>query len=203
LSLTARDERRISPSIWIGLVLALVAAILISLAVLREQGRGAPDRSGATTSEGDSTEPSIRQARWRIRGRVIGRLPERRRKALIRQRERIAAGIKQAYEGLFLDPRDLRSALRGVVVTAAANQLIRRDAGVPARAKRVKTLKREASIWIQAGGFRRAAAKVIVRARATVGERTRRVNHVANLWLVRRRSKWRVIAYDFHQKPIT
>jgi hypothetical protein len=200
LSLTARDERRFSPSIWVGLVLALVAAIVVSLIVLREGGDD-PHRPGGT-SEGDSTQPSIRQARWRIHARVVGRLPKSRRKGLIRQRERIVAGIKQAYAGLFLDPRHLRSALRGVVVPAAANHMLRRGAGVPARARRVKTLKREAHIWIQAGSFRRAAAKVNVRARATVGERTRRVMHVANLWLERHRSKWRVVAYNFRQRPI-
>jgi hypothetical protein len=201
LSLTARNERRFSPSIWVGLVLALVAAIVVSLIVVREGGRDDPHRPGAT-SEGDSTEPSIRQARWRIRARVVGDLPKRRRKGLIRQRKRIVAGIKQAYAGLFLDPRHLRRALRGVVVPAAANHMLRRDAGVPAGARRVKTLRREAHIWIQSGGFRRAAAKVNVRARATVGERTRRVKHVANLWLERRLSKWRVVAYNFRQRPI-
>jgi hypothetical protein len=201
VSLTAQDERRISPSIWIGLVLALVAAILVSLIILRE-GREAPHRPGGTTSEGDSTLPSIRQARWRIRAAVVGRLPKHRRKGFIRQEKRIAAGIKQAYEGLFLDSSHLRSALQGVVVTPAANRLIRGDAGVPARARRVKTLKREAHLWVQPGRFRRAAAKVIVRARATVGNKTRRVKHVANLWLERRGSNWKVIAYDFHQRPI-
>jgi hypothetical protein len=202
LSLTARSERRISPSIWIGLVLALVAVLLISLAVLREQGRE-PDRPGATTSQGDSTLPSIQQARWRIRAAAVGRLPKRDRERFIKQRERIAASIKQAYEGLFLDPGHVRSALRGIVIPTAATQLIRRDAGVPARAKRVKTLKREARIWIQPGRFSRAAAKVVVRARATVGTETRRVKHIANLWLERRGPRWRVIAYDFQQRPIT
>jgi hypothetical protein len=202
LSLTAGSERRISPSIWIGLVLALVAVLLISLAVLREQGRE-PDRPGATTSQGDSTLPSIRQARWRIRAAAVGRLPKRDRERFIKQRERIAASIKQAYEGLFLDPGHVRSALRGIVIPTAATQLIRRDAGVPARAKRVKTLKREARIWIQPGRFSRAAAKVVVRARATVGTETRRVKHIANLWLERRGPRWRVIAYDFQQRPIT
>jgi hypothetical protein len=199
LSLTARSESRISPSIWIGLVLALVAVVLITLAVLREQE---PDRPGATTSQGDSTLPSIHQARWRIRAAAVGRLPKRDRERFIKQRERIATSIKQAYEGLFLDPGQVRSALRGIVIPSAATQLIRRDAGVPARAKRVKTLKREARIWIQPGRFNRAAAKVIVRARATVGTETRRVKHIANLWLERRGPKWRVIAYDFQQRPI-
>jgi hypothetical protein len=198
LSLTARSERRISPSVWIGLVLALVAAVLLSLAVLRE-GREAPQRPGATTGEGDS---SIRQARWRIRAGVVGRLPKRDRKGFVRQRERIAAGIKQAYQGLFLDPGHVRSALRGVVVAPAVNELIRSDAGVPPRATQVKTLKREARIWIRLGRFSRAAARVVVRARATVGNKTRRVKHVANLWLERRGPKWSVIAYDFQQRPI-
>jgi hypothetical protein len=200
MSLTAQDERRISPSIWIGLVLALVAAILFSLAVLREN-REAPNQPGVT-GEGDSTRPSIRQARWRIRATVVGRVPKRHREGFVRQRERIAAGIKQVYEGLFLDRGHVRSALRGVVIAAGANELIRRDAGVPARATRVRTLKREARIWIEPGLFRRAAARVIVRARATVGNKTRRIKHFANLWLERRGPEWRVVAYDFQQRPI-
>jgi hypothetical protein len=202
LSLTAQNERRGSPTLWIGLVLALVAAILVSLIVLRESGE-APSRPGATSSDGGSTLPSIRQAKWRIRAEVIGRpLPKKRRDNLIRHRDRIATSIKQAYEGLFLDPGRLRSSLRGVVATAAARQLIREDAGVPARATRVKTIARRARIWIQPGPFRRAAAKVVIRARATLGRRTQRVRHVATLWLERRGSKWKVVAYDFNKRPL-
>lgn len=179
----------------------MVAAIIVSLIVLRESGE-APHRRGATTSEGDSTRPSIRQARWRIRAEVIGPLPKRRREDLIGQRDRIAASIKQAYGGLFLDPARLRRSLRGVMTRTTARHLIRGRAGVPPRATRVKTLTRRARIWIQPGRFRRAAAKVIVRARVTVGGRTRRVSHVANLWLERKGSKWMVIAYDFNQRPL-
>jgi hypothetical protein len=201
LSLTAENERRISPTIWIGLVLALVAAILVSLIVLREGGE-APSRPGATSGGGDST-PSIPQARWRIRSEVIGPpLPKKHRDILRRHRARIAASIKQAYEGLFLDPARLRKSLRGVATPAAALHLFRDGAGVPARATRVKTLTRRARIWIQPGRIRRAAAKVVVRARATMGARTRRVRHVGTLWLERRGSKWMVVAYDFKDRPL-
>ena len=202
MSLTAQNERRVSPTLWIGLVLALVAAILVSLIVLREGGE-APSRPGATSSDESSTLPSIRQARWRIRSEVIGRpLPKKRRDNLMRHRARIAAGVKQIYEGLFLDPARLRSSLRGVATTTAARHLISEDAGVPVRATRVKTLTRRARIWIQPGRFRRAAAKVVVRARATMGARTRRVRHVATLWLERRGSRWKVVAYDFKERPL-
>jgi hypothetical protein len=202
LSLTAQNERRVSPTIWIGLVLALVAAILVSLIVLREGG-GAPSRPSATSSDGGSTLPTIRQARWRIHSEVIGRpLPKKRRDNVMRHRARIAAGIKQAYEGLFLDPARLRRSLRGVATATAARHLIREDAGVPVRATRVKTLSRKARIWIQPGSFRRAAAKVVVRARATMGASTRRVRHIATLWLERRGSKWKVVAYDFNERPL-
>jgi hypothetical protein len=200
LSLTAQNERRVSPTIWIGLVLALVAAILVSLIVPREGGE-APSRPGATSSDGGSTLPSIRQARWRIRTEVIGPLPKKRKDNLMRHRARIAAGIKQAYAGLFLDPARLRTSLRGVATTTASRHLIKEDAGVPVKATRVKTLVRRARIWIQPGRFRRAAAKVVVRARATMGRRTRRVRHVATLWL-ERGSKWRVVAYDFNERPL-
>jgi hypothetical protein len=202
LSLTAQDERRISPTIWVGVALALVAGILVSLIVMRESGE-APSRPGATSSHGGSTLPSIRQARWRIHSEVIGRpLPKKRRDNVMRHRARIAAGIKQVYEGLFLDPARLGKSLRGVATSTAARHLIREGAGVPARASRVKTLARKARIWIQPGSFRRAAAKVIVRARATMGERTRRVRHVATLWLERWGSKWKVVAYDFKERPL-
>ena len=202
MSLTAQNERRISPTIWFGLVVALVAAILVSVIVLRE-GREAPSRPGATSSDGRSTLPSIRQAKWSIRSEVIGRpLPKKRRDNAMRQRARIAAGIKQAYEGLFLDPARLRRSLRGVATPAAARHLIREGAGVPVRATRVKTLARKARIWIQPGSLRRAVAKVVVRARATMGGKTRRVRHVATLWLERRGSKWRVVAYDFNERPV-
>jgi hypothetical protein len=202
LSLTAQDERRISPTIWFGLVLALVAAILVSLIVLREGGE-APSRPGATSSDGGSTLPSIRQAKWHIRSEVIGRpLPKKRRDNAMRHRARIAAGIKQAYEGLFLDPARLRRALRGVASASAARHLIRDGVGVPVRATRVKTLARKARIWIQPGSFRRAVAKVVVRARATMGQRTRRVRHVATLWLERWGRKWKVVAYDFNERPL-
>ena len=202
MSLTAQNERRISPTIWFGLVVALVAAILVSVIVLRE-GREAPSRPGATSSDGRSTLPSIRQAKWSIRSEVIGpRLPKKRRDNLMRHRARIAAGIKQAYEGLFLDPARLRRSLRGVATTTAARHLIREGAGVPVRATRVKTLARKARIWIQPGRLRRAAAKVVVRARATMGGKTRRVRHHATLWLERRGSKWRVVAYDFNERPV-
>ena len=202
MSLTAQNERRISPTIWFGLVVALVAAILVSVIVLRE-GREAPSRPGATSSDGGSTLPSIRQAKWSIRSEVIGRpLPKKRRDNAMRQRARIAASIKQAYEGLFLDPARLRRSLRGVATTTAARHLIREGAGVPVRATRVKTLARKARIWIQPGSLRRAVAKVVVRARATMGGKTRRVRHVATLWLERRGSKWRVVAYDFNERPV-
>jgi hypothetical protein len=201
LSLTAQNERRVSPTFWIGLVLALVAAILVSVIALRDSGE-APSRHGATSSDGGSTLPSIRQARWRIRAEVIGGpLPKKRRDNVRRHRARIAAGIKQTYEGLFLDPARLRSSLRGVATTSAARHLLNEGAGVPVRARRVKTLVRRARVWIQPGRLHRAAAKVVVRARATLGGRTRRVRHVATLWLERRASKWKVVAYDFYERP--
>ena len=180
----------------------MVAAILLSLIVLREGGE-APSRPGATSGDESSTLPSIRQARWRFSSEVIGRpLPKKRRDNLMRHRARIAAGVKQIYEGLFLDPARLRSSLRGVATTTAARHLISEDAGVPVRATRVKTLTRRARIWIQPGRIRRAAAKVVVRARATMGARTRRVRHVATLWLERRGSRWKGVAYDFMERPL-
>ena len=202
MSLTAQNERRVSPTLWIGLVLVLVAAILVSLIVLREGGE-APSRPDAASSDGGSTLSSIRQARWSIRTEVIGPpVAKKRRANLILQRNRIAGGIKQAYEGLFLDPARLRKSLRGIATPTAARHLIREDAGVPVRATRVKTLARRARIWIQPGGFGRAAAKVVIRARATMGGRTRRLSHVANLWLERRGPRWKVVAYDFNQRPL-
>jgi hypothetical protein len=180
----------------------LVATVLVSLIVMRDSGE-APSQPGATSSDGRSTLPSIRQARWRIHSEVIGRpLSKKRRDNAMRHRARIAAGIKQAYEGLFLDPARLRKSLRGVTSSTAARHLIREGAGVPVRATRVKTLTRKARIWIQPGNFRRAAAKVVVRARATMGERTRRVRHVATLWLERWGSTWKVVAFDFKERPL-
>ena len=170
---------------------------------------GAAAEGGGMLTLGDESGIPVQQRTTRPRppgfwrAWLIGRpLPKKRRDNAMRQRARIAAGIKQAYEGLFLDPARLRRSLRGVATTTAARHLIREGAGVPVRATRVKTLARKARIWIQPGRLRRAAAKVVVRARATMGGKTRRVRHVATLWLERRGSKWRVVAYDFNERPV-
>ena len=190
-----------------GALLALLALVAV---VSLTGGRPAERRQDAArptpTPTPTATAPTaIAQAPWQIRSApadVSARVTKAQRREVARQARRVSRVLKRVYGALFLRPETRRSVLRDHLVPHAARALHRSGAGFPAKAQRVKTVRRLARISVDPLGPRRAVVAVTLRVRGLVEGNVARVRHRATLWLQRSGGSWKVIAFELDQQPV-
>lgn len=195
--------------IWLPASVATLAVLGIGLALLLSSedrtGRTRPAEPRPTTAERPAVSPpprGVEQAAWKVsfsRAGTSGKLSPRAVTRLRAQRPRLTRAVRAAADAMFLGGEaPAASYFRG----PARGALRRSSAGAPEGAKKVRTLRRTASVTIQATTARRAAAAVTVIARGVVGERDFKVRHRSQLWLERTKKGWKVIAFDIDQRPM-
>lgn len=188
---------------WVGIAATVTVALLVTVgaALMVQPAKRLLSRGGTAAEE---KAPELEQATWRFDTRsagATGKITKQQASALRRQRSAIRTTLKSIYNGVFLDPANLRWVLNRHFMPAAATSFKRAGAGVRL-AGTVRTTYRGAEIAMEpVAGVRRAVATVAIRA-VDVG-RGRRVLHRATLWLQRPKSTWKVVAFDLAQDPLT
>jgi hypothetical protein len=202
VSTTITQDRRI----WlIGAAVVLAAAVIVALQVADSD----PSPDATRTQEGPqqsipATPPPIKQAKWEFsfeRAGGAGKLSKKAKRRLHTQRPRIAATVRSIYGGLLETERHARPAR--LFTRPAWHALKKSGAGIGRRAESVKSLKRRASVGIQAGTAKRATAKVKVVARGLLDDERFRMVQRSILWMERTHNRWQVIAFELDQKPLT
>lgn len=188
---------------------AAAAAVAGALALM---GLGvACDRSGdqvagpssSATATRDST---IKQARWDFRVRpsavLSKRIHKKEKRRLLKQRGPLKRTVKEVYDAVFLDLPSARSVIARRFAGKASKAWLATRAGFRSGATDVKTLKRAAEIGIDALSGRRAAAKVFIRARASVEGDKVKMKHRSTLWLERDKGRWVAIGFQVKQESL-
>ncbi len=201
MSIAAPDQKR--PWALLGAAAALIFLLALALVFLDLPGErlllsGGPNpakRAGAA---------ALPQARWELKAHpsgVMNKVTKAQRERIARQRPQVISLVKKVYDAMFIRPRLLRTTLRRHFTPAAAKALRRSGAAVT-EPHIVLTKKRSARIGIQAaGGPTLAIASVSVRA-SLADEPRRRVAHNSTLWMERRDTGWKVVAFHLDQRPV-
>ena len=188
---------------WVAIAVTVAVALLVTVvaALVVQPGRRLLSRGGSAVEE---KAPELAQAPWRFDtgpAGATGKLTNQQTAALERQRGPIRSTLKSIYNGLFIDPAELRPILEKNFTGAAARSFRRSGAGIAA-AGTVETTYRGAEIAMQPlDGVRRAVATVSVRA-VEVGGKRGPMLHRATLWMERPKDVWKVVAFEVAQKPI-
>lgn len=200
MSIAAPDEKRpwalagVAASLVLLLAAGLVFLDLPGEQLLSRGGRDAPSVTGA----------ALPQARWEIKTHPAGvmkKVTKAQGERIARQRPQVAAVVKRVYDAMFLRPGRLQESLRRNFTAAAATAL-RRSGATVAEPGIVTTKKRSARIGIQAaGGPTLAVATVSVRA-SLADNPLRRITHDSTLWMERRKTGWKVVAFQVDQRPV-
>ena len=205
MSATDTRERRLSGPL-IGGLAALVLLAIVVIAVVATNDEPVPRREPDRLLPSGDEAPAIEQARWDIRSfpaGAAGRITAKDRRGVREQGERIARLVRRLYDALFLSPSRRQDVLEAGFTRRAARALERmKRVGLPQRAGRVKTLRRDARIGVDALNPRRAVATVSLRAKGVVGDKPFRVRHHAVLWLEKSNGRWSVIAFESDQRRI-
>lgn len=194
MSTVVSSDRRI----WLPLLLSMAVIAAAMVAVLNLP----------TTTSGvallSPVHPTIPQAPWRIKAHPAGSLGKIKPKHLkfLEDREpAIKSLIRDVYNAAFIDRDSLKSVLNKNFLGDAAAALLKADVGFPSGASEVRTLRREASVAIEAAHGTHAAASVHVLARGQLGDKTLRLAHRSLLWLEKSDDGWRVIGFEISQGP--
>lgn len=187
-------------------------AVAIIAGALALMGLGvACDRSGEqvpgpSSSATTAPDAAIKQARWDFRVRpsavLSKRLHKKEKRRLLKQRGPLKRTVKEVYDALFLDPPSARGVIARRFAGNASRAWLATKAGFRSSATDVKTLKRAAEIGIDAFSGRRAAAKVFIRARASIKGEKVKMKHRSTLWLERVRGRWVAIGFQVKQEPL-
>ncbi len=152
-----------------------------------------------------ATQPEIKQARWKTKVSIAPghkRLSKKQKNKIRTRGKDVELVIRDLYDTLFLSPDRSKKAITSRFIPSAATALLRqKKPGVPVGAEEVKTLRRTASIGIEAATTRLAAAEVLVKAKGRLSDKTFTVTHRATLWLEKSKGRWKVIAFEVNQGP--
>jgi hypothetical protein len=196
MSTIVSSDRRI----WVPMVIALALIVGGLVAVLNLP------TSIAGMSLVDPSRPAIPQAKWVIRAYpagALGKVKGKELKQLERQEPAIRDLIRSVYDAAFIDHDSLKEALNRGFIDSAANALISARVGFPSSVSSVRTLKREASVDIDARRADHAAATVRILAKGQLGDRVVKISHRSLLWMEKDNGKWRVIGFELTQEPVT
>lgn len=182
----------------------LLAAALAALVYGLAGPSGAPTRGPgeANSPQAQATLPP--QAPWEITVYPAASGTRPRPKVVTRVRRtapELARLVRRLYLALFLDRDQLPGVARALFTPPAARALLAAKAGLPNAAAEQRTHRRQARIGVEGWSARRAAARVEVVVTAVLGKRRARIHHRGLLWLRRGKSGWRVIAFEFDQRP--
>ena len=192
-----RSERPWVVPLAVGVfIVVVIAAVAILLLLNQGTDRGRNRRgAGRGTSE---------QADWKITSFSIdGKAGKGKNQPAPRRHEQpVEKLVRRWHDALYLFPSDLRGATQRYFTNEAARALRSSEIALPKTARDIRTRRRTARIAIEAGGPARAAAIVDVVATGKSRAGTFRSASESRLWLERRGSNWKVVAFDFDLRPL-
>ena len=190
------DRSRVVPiAVGVFLVAAIAAVVILVLTNLDDPQDGTRRAGGRGGAE---------QGEWKVTSYSVGgnhptgkhaKPPE----AQARSLEQL---VRRWHDSVYLFPGDLRADTQKYFSKDAAAAVRRSGLGPPENAREVETKKRTARIGIEADGAKRAAAVVDIVARGESAKGAFRTSTETHLWLERRGSTWKVIAFDVAQRPL-
>jgi hypothetical protein len=189
---------KLSRGLLIGIGVAIAALVAAAILVLMNPD---PTGGGAVTPQATiPTQPALKQARWHVAKKIIG--PRAGAKGTVLKLQAAAAGdvVKQFYDALLIEPGTFEEVAREHVSPAAARALAGAGIATGKDLDRLQTLRRAASISLEAPSGARAAATVRIKLRGLAGEKRVFLQHASTLWLERTGKKWQVIAFEADQR---
>jgi len=192
-----------SRRIWVPLVaVVMLATVGVAAYALTRREGSSNHQSGPQPSDSPVT---LEQAPWRIQTLATGitSKPTKEEKDWLRnQRGPLTALVKELHSALFLDPSTRKRVVRRLFSASAARPFLSARPGITVAADSVRTLWRRGRIGIQAPGARRAAGTVTVVARIESDGETVRIGYRSDLFLEKKRGRWRVVAFETDQEPL-
>ncbi|HEV2756970.1 MAG TPA: hypothetical protein VG318_14480 [Actinomycetota bacterium] len=161
-----------------------------------------PQRVTVGGGRGAAGNRTIPQAAWEVRtypAPGASGITRKEKEAFQRERDDVVDRIQGLYEALFLKPGEVDRVVRSSLSRDASKALAKSRLGLHDVAEDVQTTKRFVKVGIQVDGGRRAAAVVLVEARAVREAKPIRVWHRAKLWLEKSEAGWKVVAFDAEQ----
>jgi hypothetical protein len=181
---------------WQLFAAALAVAVLGALWILL------PEHVTVGAGRGATGDRAIPQAAWEVKAypapSAAGLTPED-KAAFRKEREAVVGRVQRLYDGLFLEPDAVDGIVRSTFSRAAAKELAGSRLGLHDRVEDVRTTKRFVKVGIQIDEGRRAAAVVLVEARALRDSSPIHVWHRARLWMEKGEGGWTVVAFDAEQ----
>lgn len=181
---------------WPLLVAGLSVALLAVLWTL------APQRATIGAGRGAAGDAAIPQAAWEVKAYPAPGaegITAQDKAAFRQEREAVVGRIQRLYEAMFLAPKDVDRVLSDTLTREASAALDGSRLGLHEQVEDVRTTKRFVKVGIQVDGGRRAAAVVLVEARALRDSSPIKVWHRARLWMEKGESGWKVVAFDAEQ----
>lgn len=182
---------------------ALATALLLSLGGC-DSGSSAGTPRGPNAPVGSVGAPRVQQARWQLKtfpAGNAGKVTKKEARGVSDQRPRLTSIVRRLYNALFLAPERTDALVKEVFTKAAGARFIELRPGIGRASRDVKILRRSARIGIDVSGARRAAARVRLVAQGRLRDGRFAVEHTGDLFLQLQHRRWRVIAFDIHQRP--
>ncbi len=161
-----------------------------------------PQRVTVGAGRGAVVARAIPQADWQVKAYPApsaAGITKEDKEVFQEERDDVVGRIQRLYEALFLKPDRVDSVVRSSLSREASRALDGSRLGLHDRVEDVRTTRRFVKVGIQIDGGRRAAAVVLVEARALRDESPIHVWHRAKLWLEKGTSGWKVVAFDAEQ----
>ena len=182
---------RLLPAVLTAAATAIAAGIVIG--ALR-------DRPAAVIGRLDPpVAAAVASAPWKIDVFPVGNdRPLRRsdRQRLRIQKARVGHVAGELADLMTLEPHRVPTDARALLTKPAAKAIRRALSALPEGATNVAATKRVGEIGVQSPRFNAAAARMEIKMRAHVDQRTVRWTQHMTLWLERNEKAWRVLAFD-------
>lgn len=157
-----------------------------------------------TRPAASTAAPDAAQAEWKFdysQART-GKLSKAQQAKYAVQKQKATILVQDLYDGIFLEPGRLPKVIKTSLAAEAAKSLRAERLGFPSGSSDVTTIKRKAHIALDSTTSKAAIGRVMVLAKANVGDRRVKIEHQSTLWMERDEKGWKVIAFDVKQKPV-
>ncbi|MGI8709337.1 MAG: hypothetical protein ACR2LG_14245 [Actinomycetota bacterium] len=192
-----------SRRIWVPLVaVVMLATVGVAAYALTRREGSSNHQPGPQPSD---SPVILDQAPWRIQTLATGitsKLTKLEKARLRKQRGPLIGLVKELHSALFLEPSIRKRVVRRLFSASAAGPFLSIRPGITSEAETVRTLRRRGRIGIQAAGARRAAGTVTVVARIESAGEAARIGYRSDLFLEKKRGRWKVVAFETDQRPL-
>lgn len=187
--------------VWLYVLVGVLVVALVAGGILLFVGDEKKKRDF-----GPNLGAGIKQASWRVRVRTVGgpALPKKIRNQKLKGKEakRLETLVRSIYNAIYLQPGRLDHVSKRFMSAEVAKAVKRSGPQIPAKADRIKTMRRLAKVGVDPAGIARAVAFVHVVAKGEKGKEKFKTQSRDRLWLERNKGKWKIIAFDVNMEAL-